>query len=110
LPFVSSRMCFSFVGWPPPPLAKFLKLLAGNGKTKPIPGFNRDQNFDVKCMWHDIANAPFDRDLELAVIDVSGVRAIAFACRRVVCGWIKTGNQRRVDLRPPHWREWAKDT
>jgi len=109
-PISSSAMRSFFDAWPAPPLAKFLKLLAGNGKTKPIPGFNRDQNFDVKCMWHDIANAPFDRDLELAVIDVSGVRAIAFACRRVVGGWIKAETQRRIDLRPTHWREWAKDT
>ena len=38
-------------------------------------------------MWHPISIAPFDRDLELAVIDLNGVRAIAFPCRRVLSRW-----------------------
>jgi hypothetical protein len=29
-------------------------------------------------MWQPIATAPFDRDLELAVIDASGEHALAF--------------------------------
>lgn len=35
------------------------------------------------------STARFDRDLQLAVIDLNGVRAIAFPFRRVLGGWIK---------------------
>jgi hypothetical protein len=39
--------------------------------------------------WHPISTAPFDRDLELAVIGTNGVRTIVFHCRRILGGWIK---------------------
>jgi hypothetical protein len=29
-------------------------------------------------MWHVISSAPFDRDLELALVDANGVHAIFF--------------------------------
>jgi hypothetical protein len=32
-----------------------------------------------RFMWHPISTAPFDGDLELAVIDANGVHALAFA-------------------------------
>jgi len=60
-------------------------------------------------MWYPISNAPFDRDLELAVIDSNGVQAISFPCRRVLGGWIKAEARAPVDLRPTHWREWSTD-
>ncbi len=34
--------------------------------------------------WQPIASAPFDRDIELAVIDYYGVHALAFPCRRIL--------------------------
>ena len=34
--------------------------------------------------WQRIATAPFDRDLELAVIGYDGVHALAFPCRRIL--------------------------
>jgi len=58
-------------------------------------------------MWHPISTAPFDRDLELAIIDAHGVHAIMFPCRRVLGGWIKSDIRTRIHLRPTHWREWA---
>jgi len=61
-------------------------------------------------MWLPISTAPFDRDLELAVIDESGVHTTIFPCRRVLGGWIKVGMNRWVDLRPTHWREWTKES
>jgi hypothetical protein len=61
-----------------------------------------------RFMWHPISAAPFDRDLEVAVIDANGVRAIGFPCRRVLGGWIKAGLKTRIDVSPTHWRYWAK--
>ena len=34
--------------------------------------------------WQRITSAPFDRDLELAVIGYDGVHALAFPCRRIL--------------------------
>jgi hypothetical protein len=58
-------------------------------------------------MWQPIFSAPFDRDLELAVIDADGEHVLAFPVRRVAGGWIDAANKRGVDVRPTHWREWT---
>ncbi len=60
--------------------------------------------------WRDIASAPFDRDLELAVINYDGVHALAFACRRILGGWMKAEPKQRIEIRPTHWREWTNTT
>ena len=58
-------------------------------------------------MWQPIATAPYDRDLELAVIDASGEHALVFPCRRsILDGWTNRTTGKRVDVRPTHWREW----
>ena len=56
--------------------------------------------------WQPIATAPFDRDLELAVIDANGVHALVFPCHRVLRGWVKDRTNVRVVVHPTHWREW----
>jgi len=57
--------------------------------------------------WIPIATAPFDRDLELAVIDYDGTHALVFPCRRVLHGWINAQTKNPLgSLRPTHWREW----
>jgi len=38
--------------------------------------------------WQPIATAPFDRDLELAVLDADGSHALVFPCRRALAGWV----------------------
>jgi hypothetical protein len=58
--------------------------------------------------WQPIDTAPFERDLELAVIDKDGPHALAFACRRMAGGWIGAQTKRQIDVRPTHWREWNK--
>jgi hypothetical protein len=58
-------------------------------------------------MWQPIATAPFDRDIELAVIDGWGAHTLVFPCRRSLDGWIDPTTGKRVDVRPTHWREWA---
>ena len=60
-------------------------------------------------MWRPISTAPFDRDLELAVLDVEGEHALVFPCRRIPGGWIKATNKQWVDVRPTHWREWVQE-
>jgi len=61
-------------------------------------------------MWEIITKAPFDRDLELAVIDSDGPHALVFPCRRVVGGWINAQSNDRIDVSPTHWRLWAQKT
>lgn len=58
--------------------------------------------------WQPVETAPYDRDLELAVIDRTGTHALVFPCRRIPAGWLKSGTNQWVDVRPTHWREWKK--
>jgi hypothetical protein len=76
------------------------------------PGFDPDQYTIgrpsyVGDVWQPISSAPFDRDLELAVIDRDGPHALVFACRRVPSGWINAESKQRIDVRPTHWRDWG---
>jgi hypothetical protein len=57
--------------------------------------------------WEPVATAPFDRDLELAVIDYDGKHALVFPCRRILGGWMDAVTKQRIDVNPSHWREWA---
>jgi len=58
--------------------------------------------------WAPISNAPFDRDLELAVIDKAGTHPLLFACRRIGEGWVNALTKRRAAVNPTHWREWTE--
>jgi hypothetical protein len=58
-------------------------------------------------MWHRVATAPFNLDLELAVIDAGGPHSLVFPCRRILCGWVDAETQ-HVEVRPAHWREWEQ--
>jgi hypothetical protein len=57
-------------------------------------------------MWQLISTAPFDRDLELAVLDEDGAHALVFPCRRILDGWINSQTRARIDVWPTHWRDW----
>jgi hypothetical protein len=57
-------------------------------------------------MWQPVSTAPFDRDLQLAVIDEDGPHALVFPCRRILGGWTKAESQERVAVHPTHWRQW----
>ena len=59
-------------------------------------------------MWKPAAAAPFNRKLELAVIDNTGAHALVFACRRVADGWINAETMKRVAVDPTHWRLWPE--
>jgi len=56
--------------------------------------------------WRAISLAPFDRDLELAVIDPDGIHTLVFPCRRVLRGWVDVKTNAPVNVRATHWREW----
>jgi hypothetical protein len=57
--------------------------------------------------WNPAPTAPFDRDLELAVIKYDGPHTLAFPCRRILGGWINAETKERIaDLHPTHWRAW----
>lgn len=58
--------------------------------------------------WEPISTAPFDRDLELAVVDYDGPHALVFPCRRILTGWMDAETTKRIEVRPTHWREWRK--
>ena len=60
----------------------------------------------LKDEWQPVSTAPFDRDLELSVVNYDGAHGLAFPCRRILNGWIKVETKERVHLQPTHWREW----
>jgi len=57
-------------------------------------------------MWQPISTAPYDQELQLAVIDDNGPHALISPCRRILCGWIDARTKRRIEVDPTHWREW----
>lgn len=57
--------------------------------------------------WERIETAPFDRDLELAVIEGNAIHKLIFPCRRVLGGWVKAGLTDRISVQPTHWRAWV---
>jgi len=62
---------------------------------------------DEQPLWEGIATAPYECDLELAVIEGDRVHPLIFACRRTASGWVKTANRQRVLVNPTHWRLWS---
>jgi hypothetical protein len=61
----------------------------------------------IQMGWQSISTAPFDRALELAVIDAQGPHTLVFPCRRVLHGWLKAATNEPVNVYPTHWREWS---
>jgi hypothetical protein len=59
-----------------------------------------------KIEWEPISTAPFDRDLELAVINYNGTHKFVFPCRRILGGWMKAETNTPIIVYPTHWREW----
>ena len=63
---------------------------------------------DPDLQWKPISTAPFDRDLELVVIDTDRVHALSFRCRRTAEGWVSAETGKTLyHMRPTHWREWS---
>ncbi len=60
-------------------------------------------------MWIPISSAPFDRDIEVAVINGDGEHALAFPCRRILGGWMNAKTIEQIAIHPTHWREWRHE-
>jgi hypothetical protein len=59
--------------------------------------------------WLPISDAPFDTDLEVAVLDRQGVHALVFPCHRTTTGWADPSTHRLLDIEPTHWRKWMEN-
>jgi hypothetical protein len=57
-------------------------------------------------IWESISTAPYDRDLEIAVVEGDHVHPLIFACRRTMDGWVRASTRERVAISPTHWRLW----
>ena len=57
--------------------------------------------------WRHISVAPFDGELELALIDNSGIYAFVWPCCRILGGWCDAKTRCRIGVKPTHWREWT---
>ncbi|WP_271593146.1 hypothetical protein [Bradyrhizobium sp. CCBAU 65884] len=61
--------------------------------------------------WERLETAPpFDRDLEIAVIEGNTIHRVVFPCRRIFGGWIKAKSGEHVTVQPTHWRIWPSST
>lgn len=75
--------------------------------------FDRNQicdlpnSFNWAMPWFKIETAPFEHDIEVAVMEHDGPHAVVFPCRRVLGGWVKANTLKPVDIHPTHWREWS---
>ena len=57
--------------------------------------------------WNPVGTAPFDLDLELAVIDYDGPHSLVFPCRRILGTWalgtwVNAETKQRVEVYPTH--------
>lgn len=60
----------------------------------------------MEKVWHPIATAPAEVDLELSIYDNGGYHALAFPCRRDGLEWRDVRARRSMSLEPTHWRVW----
>jgi len=60
-------------------------------------------------VWIPAHAAPFDRDIELAVIDGHDVAAVGYPCRRECDGWKNADDRKPLGIDPTHWRYWWSD-
>lgn len=61
-------------------------------------------------LWEGISMAPYEQDIELAVIDGDHVYPVIFACHRTPHGWVKASTHERILVSPTHWRPWSGKT
>lgn len=64
----------------------------------------QDAKVAKRAEWQPAANAPFDRIVEVAVIDGPIPNLLGFPCRRVLGGWVDAETGERIKVHPTHWR------
>lgn len=69
-------------------------------------GIWRNRQMGLMSKWHPVMVAPFDRDLQLGVIESGEVHALVFPCRRTARGWVASSTLEPVSVDPTHWRDW----
>jgi len=61
--------------------------------------------------WKPINNAPFDREVELAIIDGQGEHVLIFPCCRIAGGWADAQTKKQLfHILPTHWRDWPSNS
>jgi hypothetical protein len=59
--------------------------------------------------WHSISTAPFNRDLEVCVIEHDRNRVVPYPCRQTRNGWINGDLDVRAKIEPTKWRSWPEE-
>jgi hypothetical protein len=59
--------------------------------------------------WQPIASAPFDRDIQVSVIEKGEVHALVIPCRWSQNGWFRASTREQLFIDPTHWREWLAE-
>ncbi|MBY0320843.1 MAG: hypothetical protein K2X72_19120 [Reyranella sp.] len=71
-----------------------------------MPGLEDER--DTPSPWKPISTAPFDQDLELAVMEGGEMVTLVVPSRRVGGGWVEARTGNLIAVTPSHWREWPR--
>jgi hypothetical protein len=55
--------------------------------------------------WLLIASAPYETEIDVAVIDREGLHVLAVPVLRTDSGWLNAETKAHLDIRPTHWRD-----
>jgi hypothetical protein len=92
-------------------LTQLIHVKAGSAAGASLPKIRLAGTFEFDMndtAWHPIATAPFDRDLELAVVEDGDTHALLARCRRLHYGWANAITGKPMDVNPTHWRYWPE--
>jgi hypothetical protein len=56
--------------------------------------------------WLPVSIAPANADLEVCVIDKTGVHALIFPVCKDGSKWVDARTKSLIDIEPTHWRNW----
>jgi hypothetical protein len=64
------------------------------------------QVHSLSVKWLPVSIAPADGELEVCVMDKSGIHTLLFPVRKSGTDWVDASTKKRVDIGPTHWRLW----